>query len=63
MILNNSKEFNDFYAFLLYTGLRPTDAYKLQKKHINGPNLALRMNKTSDYLNIPLSDKIIELIK
>ena len=63
MIMKSSRKFKDFYAFLLNTGVRATDAYKLSKKHINGSYLTLKMNKTGDYLNIPLSRQIIELIE
>lgn len=63
LIMKNASKFNDFYTFLLYTGLRPTDAFKLRKKHINGSYIALKMNKTGDYLNIPISDQIIRLIR
>ena len=61
-IIKSAGKYGDLYKFLLYTGIRPTDAYKLRKKHLNGAYLSLRMNKTKDYLNIPLSEDIIRLI-
>ena len=62
-IMKKTSKFNDFYTFLFHTGLRPTDTFKLRRKHINGSYLTLKMNKTDDYLNVPLSSKIIKLIK
>lgn len=62
LIMENASNFGDFYRFLLYTGLRPTDVFKLQNKHLNGSYLDLKMNKTGDYLSIPLSKPIIDLI-
>ena len=34
MILENAGKFKAFYEVLLYTGIRPTDCYKLAKKHL-----------------------------
>ena len=55
-------KFTDFYRLLLYTGLRCTDAFKLQKKHINGSYLSIRMSKTKDLLHIPLQDNVLEIL-
>ena len=37
--------------------------YKLRKKHINGSYLGILMNKTDDFLHIPLSESNLELIR
>ena len=63
LIFEKGSKYNDFYTFLLKTGLRSTDTYKLRKKHINGSYLGILMNKTDDFLNIPLSESIMELIR
>ena len=52
-----------FYEVLLYTGIRPTDCYKLAKKHLQGRYLTLRMNKTGGRLSIPLSNHIISTLE
>ena len=62
-ILNNADKFKDFYEVLLYTGIRPTDCYKLSKKHIQGRYLTLIMNKTGARLSIPLADHVIAILK
>ena len=63
MILSNSKEYYEFYIFLLETGLRPTDAFKLKSEHFSNGYLTIKMNKTGDYLNqIPISKKAITII-
>ena len=61
--MKKPSKYSDFYTFLLHTGLRPTDGFKLRREHINGSYLTLKMNKTGDYLNVPLSAAIIRLIK
>ena len=62
LIFKYKSKYTDFYTFLLNTGIRPTDAYKVRKKHINGAYLIIRMNKTKDYLKIPLSKMILSLV-
>jgi integrase len=62
-ILDNAEEFRDFLYFLLHTGLRPTDTFTLKPKHISNSYLKLQMNKTGDYLNIPLSESIMGIIR
>jgi len=39
---------------LLNTGIRSTDAFTLKPKHIQDNYLVKQMNKTGDWLNIPL---------
>ena len=63
LIFEKGSKYNEFYTFLLKTGLRSTDAYKLRRKHIDGSYLGILMNKTDDFLNIPLSESILELIR
>ena len=63
MILNNAGKFKEFYEVLLHTGIRPTDCYKLAKKHIQGRYLTLRMNKTGGRLSIPLSNHVISILE
>ena len=62
-IFEKRSKYTDFYTFLLKTGLRSTDAFKLRKKHIDGSYLGILMSKTDDFLNIPLSESILELIR
>jgi len=63
MILENAGKFKAFYEVLLHTGIRPTDCYKLAKKHLQGRYLTLRMNKTGGRLSIPLSNYIISTLE
>ena len=62
-ILIHSMEFCDFFTFLLETGLRPTDTFKLKPKHIVEGYLKLKMNKTGDILSIPLPNTIKRLLE
>lgn len=62
LIFATVSKFTDFYKFLLYTGIRPTDAYKLKHKHVRGSYLSLKMSKTGDLLRIPLSSKVIAIV-
>ena len=63
MIIENADKFKAFYEVLLYTGIRPTDCYKLAKKHLQGRYLTLRMNKTGNRLSIPLSNHVISILE
>jgi len=54
IIMENADQHHDFYTFLLQMGIRSTDAYSLQPKHIRDNYLLKQMNKTGDWLNIPL---------
>jgi len=63
MILENAGKYKVFYEVLLHTGIRPTDCYKLAKKHLQGRYLTLRMNKTGGRLSIPLSNYIISTLE
>ena len=63
MIIENADKYKAFYEVLLYTGIRPTDCYKLAKKHLQGRYLTLRMNKTGNRLSIPLSNHVISTLE
>ena len=63
LIFKKRSKYTDFYTFLLKTGIRSTDAYKLRKKHINGSYLGILMRKTDDFLHVPLSKPILDLIR
>jgi len=54
VIMGNTDKYHDFYTLLLTTGIRSTDAFTLQPKHIQDNYLVKQMNKTGDWLNIPL---------
>lgn len=55
-----AEKFTDFYATMLYTGLRPTDAISLTVREIAGGKLNLRMNKTGTWLkNVPVPEKLM----
>ena len=53
-IMNNANIYYDFYMILLNTGIRSTDAYSLNPEHIKDNYIVKQMNKTGDWLNIPL---------
>ena len=67
-ILAGAGIYKKFDQFMLYTGLRPTDAYDVTKDNIyehevNGkPYMRVMMNKTKLELNVPLSDEACALI-
>ncbi len=63
LIFEKRSKYTDFYTFLLKTGIRSTDAYKLRKKHIQGSYLGILMSKTNDFLHVPLSKPILNLIR
>ena len=63
LILEYADIYRDFFSFLLHTGLRCTDAFKLQPKHIVDGYLKLQMNKTGDFLNVPLPDAIKQILE
>ena len=48
---------------LLYTGLRFTDVYTLHSNSVVNGYLRLQMNKTEDYLNIPLSGTVLAILE
>jgi site-specific recombinase XerD len=62
-IMENAAKFYDFYYLLLHTGIRCTDAYKLKPEHFEGNYLKVQMNKTGDFLNIPIPRHVLEVLE
>lgn len=56
-------KFTGFYALMLYTGLRPTDAYDVTREHLTDGELLLQMKKTQDWLNLPLPEELIAVLQ
>ena len=54
---------SDSINTLLYTGLRFTDVYTLHSNSVINGYLRLQMNKTEDYLNIPLSSTVLAILE
>jgi integrase len=63
MIMKNAGRYYDFYYLLLHTGIRATDAYLLEEKHIEDDWLKIKMRKTGDMLEIPISKDVIDVLK
>jgi integrase/recombinase XerD len=63
-ILEAAGHFNDFYFFLLHTGLRPTDTFVLTADAFDGNMMTVRQRKTGDWLqNIPVSEDVMSILK
>ena len=62
-IMRNAGRYYDFYYLLLHTGIRATDAYVLEAKHFDDGWLKIRMKKTGEMLEIPLSKAVIDVLK
>ena len=62
-IMKNAGKLRDLYTFLIETGIRATDVYNLKQKHISENYLIKKMNKTGDYLNVPLSKKALDIVQ
>ena len=62
-IMENAGKFYDFYYLLLHTGIRCTDAYKLKPEHFDGNYLKVQMNKTGDFLNIPIAEHVLAILE
>ena len=62
VIMDSADCHHDFYLFLLSTGIRSTDAFNLKQEHVKDNYLVKQMNKTGDWLNIPLSVSAQEII-
>ena len=56
-------KYADYINTLLYTGLRFTDVYTLHSNSVVNGYLRLQMNKTEDYLNIPLSSTVLAILE
>ena len=63
MIFNNADKYYDFYYLLLHTGIRSTDAFKLKPENIDGKYLKIQMNKTGDFLCIPIPQHVLDVLK
>jgi len=62
-IMDNAGKFYDFYYLLLKTGIRATDAYKLKSDHFDGKYIKLKMNKTGDFLHIPIPQHVLDVLQ
>ena len=56
MIMQSAGRFHDFYYLLLHTGIRSTDAFKLKPEHFDGKYIKVQMNKTGDFLHVPIPE-------
>ena len=62
VIMISADKYHDFYTFLLNTGIRSTDTFTLKPKHLQGNYLVKQMNKTGDWLNIPLPANTLKML-
>ena len=62
LIMNNAGNFHDFYYLLLHTGIRSTDAFKLKPEHFDDKYIKVQMNKTGDFLHVPIPSACIRCI-
>ena len=63
MIMDSAGRFHDFYYILLHTGIRSTDAFKLKSEHFEGRYLKVQMNKTGDFLHIPIAQHVLDVLQ
>ena len=56
LIMAHADRFYDFYYLLLHTGIRPSDAFKLKPEHFEGRYIKVQMNKTGDFLHVPIPE-------
>ena len=63
LIMDNAGRFYDFYYLLLHTGIRSTDAYKLKPEHFEGRYLKVQMNKTGDFLHVPIPEHVLDVLQ
>ena len=63
LVMDNAGRFYDFYYLLLHTGLRSTDAFKLKPEHFEGKYLMVQMNKTGDFLHVPLPQHVLDVLQ
>jgi integrase/recombinase XerD len=63
LIMANAGKYYDFYYLLLHTGIRSTDAYHLKPEDIDGKYLKIQMNKTGDFLCIPIPKHVIDVLR
>ena len=62
-IMENAEGYFEFFTFLHQTGIRSTDAFNLKPEHLQGSYIVKQMNKTGDWLNIPISEQAIEIMR
>ncbi len=63
LIMNNAGNFHDFYYLLLHTGIRSTDAFKLKPEHFDGRYIKVQMNKTGDFLHVPIPEHVLDVLQ
>jgi integrase len=62
-IFSLAGDFYDYYYFLLFTGIRPTDAFGMKVSCFDGRYLSFQMRKTGDWLtSIPIPEHVIEML-
>ena len=61
-IISDPGCFHDLYYVLLHTGIRSTDAFTLTSNDIHGKYLKLKMNKTREYLHVPLPSHVLDVL-
>ena len=62
LILKSGNKHLEFYLVLLHTGLRASDTFYLQRKHIEDGQLHIQMHKTSDWLHVPLNQEALSVL-
>jgi len=62
-IMENAGRFYDFYYLLLHTGIRSTDAFKLKPEHFDGKYIKVQMNKTGDFLHVPIPEHVLDVLQ
>jgi len=62
LILKSGNKHLEFYLVLLHTGLRASDTFYLQRKHIEDGQLHIQMHKTSDWLHVPLNLEALSVL-
>ena len=63
LIMAHAGRFYDFYYLLLHTGIRCTDAYKLKPEHFDGKYIKVQMNKTGDFLHVPIPPHVLDVLQ
>ena len=63
LIMDHAGRFHDFYYLLLHTGIRSTDAFKLKSEHFEGRYLKVQMNKTGDFLHVPIPEHVLDVLQ
>ena len=63
MIMQSAGRFYDFYYLLLHTGIRSTDAFKLKSEHFEGKYIKVKMNKTGDFLHVPIPEHVLDILE